>query len=121
MVQFYVLRSWLIIKGKTEEQKNKRLGEEKINKQWSLMKIIEYNNSDNIVVEFQDEFKHKKRTTYSLFRKNSIRNPYYPSYLGIGIVGVKYSSNTKEYIAWSSMITRCYSKLTEQNKNIEVK
>lgn len=85
------------------------------------MKIIEYNNSDNIVVEFQDEFKHKKRTTYSLFRKNSIRNPYYPSYLGIGIVGVKYSSNTKEYIAWSSMITRCYSKLTEQNKNFYYK
>ena len=85
------------------------------------MKIIEYNNSDDILVEFQDDFKYKKRTTYSAFNRNSIRNPYYPSVLGIGIIGTKYSSKTKEYKSWSSMITRCYAKLNKTNESFYYK
>ena len=33
------------------------LGEEKPNKNGTLMKIVEYTNTENIIVEFQDEHK----------------------------------------------------------------
>ena len=35
------------------------LGEEKPNKNGTLMKIVEYTNTENIIVEFQDEHKFK--------------------------------------------------------------
>ena len=41
-----------------------RLGEENYNKYGTLMKIIEYNRSDNIVVEFQDEYKKGGQSQY---------------------------------------------------------
>lgn len=39
-----------------------RLGQEKLNNQGSLMKIVEYNNSSDIVVEFQDDYKARVST-----------------------------------------------------------
>lgn len=38
-----------------KKQKLERLGLEKLNKQGSLMKIIEYKNATNITVKFLDE------------------------------------------------------------------
>lgn len=39
----------------------KRLGQENYNNQNCLMKIVEYKNYDNIVVEFQDDYKYKTK------------------------------------------------------------
>ena len=95
---------------------NKKLNhlyEEKLNNQGCLMKIIEYNNSSDIVVEFQDEYKYKVKTIYVNFKSGSIKNPYYPSIYGVGCVGRKYPrsmncENIKEYEAWKGILRRCY-------------
>lgn len=97
-----------------------RLWQEKLNNQGSLMKIIEYVDSSNIIVEFQDEYKAKVKSQYCNFKSGSIKNPYYPSVYGVGIVGNKYPVSincipTKEYAMWMNMIKRCfYKKIKEK-------
>ena len=90
-----------------------RLGEENINHQECLMKVIMYNNANDIVIEFCDDYKAKVHTTYGNFKKGNVKNPYYPMVYGVGILGEKYPSkinnkNTKEYITWKSMLERCF-------------
>lgn len=91
-----------------------RIGEENLNTQGCLMKIIEYNNSDDIIVEFQDEYKAKVRATYKWFLSGNIKNPYFPEVYGVGMIGNKYPSvinkkQLKEYRAWCSMLCRCFN------------
>lgn len=151
---------------------NNRLYEERKNNQGCLMKIVEYNNSTDIVVEFQDDNRFKAKTTYDCFLhgcidnkmlhigeknknyqgcnmkivsyvttrdmeiefedeyksivhaqydkflKGQIKNPYYPSVCGVGIVGQKYPitlnhKSTKEYAAWHRMLDRCFDDKTK--------
>lgn len=80
------------------------------------MIIVECINKSNIVVEFQDEYKHRKNTTYSNFKKGEVRNPYDRTVYGVGMVGCKYANwvyetkrHTDEYLTWNNMIQRCYS------------
>lgn len=97
--------------------KNKRIervGIEKINYQGCLMKCIEYNKINDIMVEFQDEYKGIVHTQWGHFNDGSVKNPYFPDVIGIGKVGTKYSTHTKEYVAWRHMLERCYS---EECKN----
>lgn len=89
------------------------LQEEKLNNQGCLMRIVEYNKANDIMVEFQDEYKTKIRTQYCNFRSGSIKNPYYPSLYNVGIVGTKYPrsincKNIKEYETWKCILRRCY-------------
>lgn len=101
----------------SEKQKKKRLGEIRKNKD-SLggydMKIIEYNNATDIIIEFQDEYKAKICTAYDTFLKGGIKNPYHKCIAGIGYIGegkYKISSNnkhTKAYEYWYKMLQRCY-------------
>ena len=77
------------------------------------MRIIEYNKANDIVVEFQDGYKTKVHTQYCNFRSGSIKNPYYPSLYGVGIIGTKYPrslncKNIKEYEVWKCILRRCY-------------
>lgn len=92
---------------------NTRIGEEAVNNQGCLMKIIKYINCDNIIIEFQDEYKAKIKTQYSHFLSGEIKNPYYKSVFGIGMIGNKYPRSinnkiTKEYNTWSGMLRRCF-------------
>lgn len=94
---------------------NERVNEEKYNNQGCLMKIVEYKDSRNIIVEFQDRYKAKIHTAYDAFKRGVAKNPYHPSVYGVGMLGVKYPSkvngkNTKEYITWQNMIKRSFSK-----------
>ena len=89
-------------------KRNDRIGSEKVNYQGSVMRIIEYIDAMNIIVEFQDEHKAKVKTEYKHYKSGKVKNPYLPSVFGIGMIGNKYPSNTKEYIAWKSMLNRCY-------------
>lgn len=96
-----------------------RLGKENNNYQGCLMKIVEYNDALNTIVEFQDEYKCKVHAQYRHFLSGQIKNPYYPSVYGVGIVGNKYINwvdrkPTKEYHTWYGIIQRCYDKKTKQ-------
>ena len=102
-------------------KKCNRINEENYNYQGCLMKIVEYNQTNNIVVEFQDNYRAKVQTRYKLFLSGQIRNPYYPIVFGVGILGNKYSAKTngklsKEYNAWSGMLRRCYDTKYKNNK-----
>ena len=79
------------------------------------MKIIRYNNAEDIDVEFQDEHKYVKTTTYSNFKSGSIKNPYDRSLKGVGYLGEgEYMTGQSEYDRrvfgiWIGMIDRCYN------------
>lgn len=97
-----------------------------INNQGCLMKIIEYNNCDDIVVEFQDDYKYKKHATYDRFIKGQIWNPYLPTICEVGIVGDKYKTSingkfTKEYVTWHNILVRCYDEKIKKNHQTYIK
>ena len=92
-----------------------RIGEEKYNNQGCLMKIVEYNHSRDMVVEFQDVFKGKVHVNYENFSSGRVRNPYLPNVYGVGITGNKYKAKindelVKEYLTWKTMLKRCFDK-----------
>lgn len=91
-----------------------RLYEKKYNNQGCLMKIVEYIDNKNIIVEFQDEHKARVKAIYGNFKLGSVRNPYAPTVWGVGMTGNKYPTkingrNTKEYDTWASMLQRCFN------------
>jgi hypothetical protein len=92
-----------------------RIGEENYNKFGTLMKIVEYKDALNIIVEFQDSHKARVHTNYSNFKKGCVSNPYDKTVHGVGYLGIgKYKSRgkdgkkTKAYNTWQHMIRRCY-------------
>ena len=99
-----------------------RLYEEKLNTQGCLMRIVEYNNNQNITVEFQDEYKERIKTQYCNFSKGSVKNPYYPIVYGVGIAGNKYltvdenSKSTKEYTIWYHILQRCFDEKWKEKR-----
>lgn len=97
-----------------------RLNEERYNIQGCLMKLIEYNNSNNILIEFQDEYKFIVHGAYREFKEGSIRNPYFRDVLNIGYVGnAKTKENGKSkraYITWINMMKRCYDIKTQEKQ-----
>lgn len=117
------------MKNKMKETiRKERLGKKRYNNEGYLMKIVEYNNAKDIVVEFQDEYKVNVRTTYTNFLLGEIKNQYhkkhkkgdkkiikqyFPSVYDVGMVGNKYPTckngeSLKEYKAWNDMLRRCY-------------
>ena len=50
--------------------------------------IIEDNGKNNLVIEFQDEHKYRKKCAYKEFKNGSIKNPYHPSVYNMGYMGV---------------------------------
>ena len=97
-----------------------KLGEEQINSQGYLMRIIEYNDDDDLVIEFQDKYRAKVHTKYGLFESSNVKNPYHPTIFGVAIVGNKYPTRKhgkyiKEYETWTGMLDRCFNdKLKEK-------
>lgn len=103
------------------KKRDERLGLETLNNQGCLMKIIEYNDCHNIVVEFQDKYKAKVHTDYRFFNRGKVKNPYYPSVYNVGMIGNKYprsvnSKHTKEYQSWIDMLARCFDKTTKETQ-----
>lgn len=97
-----------------KNKKDERINQTKLNNQGSLMKIIEYKNKRNIVVQFQDEHRYTISTNYSNFKNGALKNPYFPCIYGVGYSGTKYPISinkkaSKEYLTWRRMIERCYS------------
>lgn len=99
-----------------------RIGEEKLNNKGFLMRIINYNNANDIIVEFQDKYKGKVHTNYTNFLKGLVKNPYSPSICNVGINGTKYpmcinGTPIKEYRVWIHMIERCFDKKRKENNH----
>ena len=91
-----------------------RLGEERVNNQGYKMKIVEYIDSHNIMVQFDDDEANIVKSSYEQFECGGIGNPFASTTYGIGVMGNEYPSKekghyTKEYLAWRAMIARCYS------------
>lgn len=105
---------------------NERLGETKLNKQGCLMKIIEYKDSNNIIIEFQDKNKYKVSSTYQCFKNGEINNPYYKTIFNIGYIGQtktycnKTKKQKKSYEVWFNMLRRCYKENTIAYKDCYV-
>jgi hypothetical protein len=96
-------------------KKENMLGEIRNNKCGTPMKIIEYNNRMDIKIEFQDDYKVQRNTTYDNFKIGKIKNPYDKTVSDIGFFGEgkfttyidsKYAVN---YRVWTDMLQRCYS------------
>lgn len=101
--------------GVYDKLKECRIGEERINKQGCLMKVVKYNKASDIIVEFQDEYKVNVHTSYESFCKGDTKNPYAPSVFGVGKIGLKYPVSVdkkaiKEYSAWRCVLIRCFDK-----------
>lgn len=76
---------------------NGRLGETRLNKQGTMMKIVRYGNYDDIDIEFMDEFHYiKEHQLYANFKNRRCKNPYDRTICGVGYIGVgKYKTGTK--------------------------
>ena len=82
--------------------RNERLGEINTSNQGCVMKIVDYKNYDNIIVEFQDNYKEKVHTKYYHFKNGTVLNPKNKNF--------SYNSmNAKS--CWKNMIKRCDNKL----------
>ena len=86
-----------------------------VNNKGTLMKIVEVNSLADIVVEFQDKYHLRRKTTYSNFKRGQVKNPYDTTVYGVGMVGEGVYKTwerghiTTEYSIWADMLRRCYS------------
>lgn len=95
---------------------DERLGSVGKNTDGETMTIIEYNNCDDIVVEFDDNFKTRMNTTYGAFVSGIVRNPNRVGKFG-QIIGRECPSfktgeehgMLKEYQVWNRIINRVYN------------
>lgn len=92
-----------------------RIGEIRKNNFGTKMKIIKYKEYNNILVEFQDEYKTIVKTRYDAFNDGRVRNPYDKQVFGVACYGFdrrdKNNNIVEEtsYHKWEDMIKRCYS------------
>ena len=110
-------------------QKIDRTGEVGVSNEGCIMKIAEYNNNYDVIIEFQDEHKYRVHTQYSNFKNGQCKNPFFASVFGHGYYGVDKNGNvpktkefkdgklcsTWEYNKWMNMLKRCFdNKLKEK-------
>lgn len=100
---------------------NKRVGEARINNSGCKMTIIEYLDSNNIMVEFSD--KSKRKTKYSRFKDGSVTKPINRigeininksghqmvvfEYVNTGNIVVKFSNGREQNTSYKSFLNRC--------------
>lgn len=78
------------------------------------IKIVKYSSFSDVVVEFQDKWKYKMKTSWQKVKDGSLKNPYSPNKYG-GIVGTNIDideddafliSYSKEYNWWYNILIR---------------
>ncbi len=103
-------------------KKTDRTGEVGISNEGYVMRIVKYNNANDIIVEFQDEHRYRLHTGYDNFKEGKCKNPFFPSVYGYGYLGVDKNGNvpktkelkdgkwvtTWEYDKWKNMLQRCF-------------
>ena len=107
-----------------------RTGEINVSNEGCVMQIVEYDNANDIIVEFQDEHKYRLHTQYGNFKNGVCKNPFFPSVFGHGYLGVDKEGNvpkiskfkdgkwcaTWEYHKWQSMLKRCFDNKYKEKK-----
>ena len=97
-----------------EEKKKNRLGQSRLNNQGVKMTVVDYIDCSHIFVMFDDGYNTIIPCRWDAFKDGLIKDPYYPSVVGVGIKGNKYPLTygngvcTKEYKLWYLMLLRCY-------------
>lgn len=91
-----------------------RMGKINKNTNGSLMEIIKYNNSNDILVRFEKG--NLVNTEWSKFLKGQVRNVFDITVYDVGYLGEgqyksrdKHGKHTPQYAVWSGMLQRCYS------------
>ena len=110
------------IKSQYKSRKSYRIGEINKNSCGSIMKIIEYKDSCDLFVEFQDEHKSIVHCKYQNFKKGYVKNPFDKKVVNIGCIGntttKEYKNKTKaSYHTWFEMVRRCYG--SQDTRNIK--
>jgi len=78
--------------------------------------VVEYRGYSDISVMHLDANKHISKTQGGRLRNGEVKNPFWPSAMGIGYIGVgphaahDESKQSKAYSVWMAMLNRCYSK-----------
>jgi len=97
-----------------QSQVHPQVGKSKIAKNGLKMTIVGYRNFSDVDVQFEDGFL-AEGVELCQYNRGNITNPYVPSVYTFGFMGeggYKGSNNgkhTPQYIAWKSMLNRCYS------------
>ena len=107
-----------------------RTGETNISNEGCIMKIVEYNNCDDIIIQFEDKYKYRVHTSYKHFKEGVCKNPFYPSVYKHGYLGTDKNGsvpkmsefkdgkcvNTWEYYKWMNMLKRCFDNKYKEKK-----
>ena len=89
-----------------------RVGEKHMTNDGYEVEIIEYIDSDNVLIEFKDGC--IITVQYGHLKRGKVKNPNHLSTFGVGYFGVgeyvakKDGMHTKIYITWRNMLERCY-------------
>lgn len=94
------------------------------NKQGCIMKILEYRNTREVLVEFQDEHKWQTWAEWSNVIKGKVKNVYHKTIYGVGYLGLHSDGsrptttgeNARAYVLWNEMIRRCYDEKSLMRK-----
>ena len=106
----------------SSKKKPVQVGDTFTTNQGCKIKVIYYNNADDITIEFDDEHRYQTKVTACNLRRGSVRNPYFKSVYGVGFIGVgkfkikKDGVKTIEYRVWSGMLKRCYSHKCQEKR-----
>ena len=76
-------------------------------------KILKYNNSENVEIQFINTG-YETIATLGNIRNGYVKDLYLPSVFNVGVLGAKYPPSingvkTKEHELWQNMLQRCYS------------
>ena len=90
------------------------IGKEYESNSCGRFKIIEYNSSKDVLVEFINTG-YQTRTIMSSVRNGAIKDRRYPSVYGVGYLGDTHNTSVKGVLnkqgdLWKNMMERCYSK-----------
>lgn len=90
-----------------------KVGDIFTSKQCGEFIVVEYINSANVVVKFNDTG-YETITRHSQVLSGQVKDRSLPSVYGVGVIGDSYScwdgsKIRKEYGLWSNMLARCYS------------
>lgn len=110
-------------KGRLKVKKKNRIGETYKTNEGYIVKIIEYNGANNIIVEFQDEYKAKVKAYFGNLKKGTLRNPYDKDEFGCYIGETKTTENKilkKSYSHWYRMTRRVNGKDYETYNDISM-
>ena len=90
------------------------IGKEYESNSCGRFKLIEYNSSKDVLVEFINTG-YQTRTIMSSVRNGAIKDRRHPSVYGVGYLGDTHNTSVKGVLnkqgdLWKSMLERCYSK-----------